>query len=71
MIKMKAISIFISALGDVTLSVCMDQGKNPFCMIGILNARFHSNCSSFLFAVLSILLGKRHNRKEDMTQYID
>lgn len=70
-IKTKATNIIVSALGDVSLSVCMDAGDSPLSTIELLGARFASTSTSSLFAVISTLLGKRHNGKEDMAQYID
>lgn len=70
-IKMKATNIIVSALGDVSLSVFMDQGDDPFIMIELLDARFASTRTSSLFAVLASLFRKRHTGKEDMATYID
>lgn len=58
-------------LGDVPFGVCLDQGDNPFSMIGLLDRRFASTRTSSLFAVLATLFGKRHSGKEDMSVYID
>lgn len=70
-IRMKAKNIFVSDLGDVQLSACMDQDDNPFSMIELLDARFASTCTSSFFSVLSTLFGTRHNGKEEMAQYKD
>lgn len=69
--QMKTTNTIVSVLGDVSFSVCMDHGDNPFRMIELLNARFASACTSSLYAVHSTLFGKSHNRKKDLAQYID
>lgn len=61
----------VFASGDVPLSVCMDHGDNPICMIKLIGAQFAPASTSIVLVVLSALFGNRHKSKEDMAQYID
>lgn len=67
---MKATNTIVSALGDVTLSVSMNQGEDRFSTIELSNSRFASTRASSLSTVHSVLFRKRNNGREDMAQYI-
>lgn len=54
--KMKSTHTILSALGDVSLSVCVDQGDSQFPIIRLLDAQFAFTRISSLFAVLQLYL---------------
>lgn len=60
-IKMKATNIIVSALRAVALSVCINQGDNPFSTIELLKQLFAFIGTSLLFAVFATLFGERYN----------